>query len=93
VSVHVVAGDVYSGIEGEAYDLIVSNPPFHQGKMINYDMPQRLIGEASEHLKPGGRLVIVANAFLPYDRVMRAHFAEVDVVAATRQYRVLATST
>lgn len=93
VSVHVVAGDVYSGIEGEAYDLIVSNPPFHQGKMIDYDMPQRLIGEASEYLKPGGRLVIVANAFLPYDRVMRAHFAEVDVVAATRQYRVLATST
>ncbi|MDQ4045266.1 MAG: methyltransferase, partial [Chloroflexota bacterium] len=91
-SVEVVAGDVYSGINGETYDLIVSNPPFHRGKVVDYDMPQRLIVEAGKHLKPGGRLMIVANAFLPYDRMMRDHFSEVEVMAATRQYRVLAAS-
>lgn len=90
VPVDVVAGDVYSGVAGRRFDLIVSNPPFHQGKMVDYAMPQRLIAEAGEHLAPGGRLVLVANAFLPYDRLMRERLGEVAVVAATRQYRVLA---
>jgi 16S rRNA (guanine1207-N2)-methyltransferase len=66
----VKAGDLYTGVGGQRYDLIVSNPPFHQGKTVDYAVPRRLIGEARDHLNPGGRLVIVANAFLPYDRVM-----------------------
>ncbi len=90
VPVEVVAGDVYGGVGERLFDLIVSNPPFHQGKVVDYDMPQRLIAGVAEHLTPDGRLVIVANAFLPYDRVMREHFEEVEVLAATRQYRVLA---
>jgi 16S rRNA (guanine1207-N2)-methyltransferase len=86
----VVAGDVYGGVAARRFDLIVSNPPFHQGKVVDYDMPHRLIAEASEHLTPGGRLVLVANAFLPYDRLMREHLGAVAVLGATRQFRVLA---
>jgi 16S rRNA (guanine1207-N2)-methyltransferase len=92
VPVEVVAGDVYGGIRERRFDLIVSNPPFHQGKVVDYDMPRRLIAEAGEHLTPGGRLVIVANAFLPYDRLLREQLGEVAVLAATRQFRVLAAS-
>lgn len=87
--VDVVAGDVYGGVRGRRFDLIVSNPPFHHGKIVDYDMPQRLIVEAKDHLNPNGRLVIVANAFLPYDRHMREQFNNVEIVASTRQYRVL----
>jgi 16S rRNA (guanine1207-N2)-methyltransferase len=90
VPVEVVAGDVYGGVGERRFDLIVSNPPFHQGKVVDYDVPQRLIAEAVDHLNPGGRLVIVANAFLPYDRLMRERLGAVEVLAATRQYRVLA---
>ncbi len=89
VPVEVVAGDVYGGLGERRFDLIASNPPFHQGKVVDYDMPQRLIAQASEHLAPGGRLVLVANAFLPYDRLMRERFGNVEVLGATRQYRVL----
>lgn len=90
VPVEVVAGDVYGGVGERRFDLIVSNPPFHQGKVVDYDVPQRLIAESGAHLTPGGRLVIVANVFLPYDRLMRERFGAVETVAATRQYRVLA---
>lgn len=89
----VMAGDVYSAVDDERFDLIVSNPPFHQGKDINHDVPQRLIAEARYFLKSGGWLVIVANSFLPYDRLMREHFGEVETLAATRQFRVLAART
>jgi 16S rRNA (guanine1207-N2)-methyltransferase len=90
VPVEVVAGDVYGGVGQRRFDLIVSNPPFHQGKVVDYDVPHRLIAEAVDHLAPGGRLVIVANAFLPYDRLMRERFRAVETLTATRQYRVLA---
>lgn len=91
-AVDVVAGDVYSGLGDRRFDLIVSNPPFHQGKLVDYDMPHRLITEAKDHLDPGGRLVIVANAFLPYDRLMREHFEQVEAVATTRQSRVISAT-
>ncbi|MGB3305912.1 MAG: class I SAM-dependent methyltransferase [Thermomicrobiales bacterium] len=87
-----LAGDVYDAVGSERYDLIVSNPPFHQGKTIDYDMPERLIGEAAAHLRPGGSLLIVANAFLAYERLMNRHFHDVQTIASTRQYRVLRAS-
>lgn len=89
-SVRAVAGDVYDGLgAGERFDLIVSNPPFHQGKTVDLAMPQRLIGDAAQHLVPGGRLVIVANAFLPYERLLEERFRVVKELANTRRFKVL----
>lgn len=84
--------DVYDAVRGERYDLVVSNPPFHRGKALGQEVAQRLIAEAPAMLSPGGRLLLVANAFLPYDNAMRRVFSRVETVAATRQYRVLAAS-
>lgn len=86
------ASDVYDAVGNERYDLIVSNPPFHQGKAVDYGMPERVIGDAPAHLLPGGSLLIVANAFLAYERLMARHFHDVQTVAAPRQYRVLQAS-
>jgi 16S rRNA (guanine1207-N2)-methyltransferase len=86
----VVAGDVYDGLDPvDRFDLIVSNPPFHQGKTVDYGMPQRLIAEADRYLAPHGRLVIVANAFLPYERLLEERFRVVQPIAATRRFKVL----
>ncbi|MBA2278707.1 MAG: class I SAM-dependent methyltransferase [Chloroflexia bacterium] len=81
--------DTYEAVHGERYDLILSNPPFHRGKRVDHDMPERLIAGAPAMLVPGGRVRIVANAFLRHDALMRRVFARVEVVAATRQYHVL----
>lgn len=86
----VVAGDVYDGVaSSDRFDLIVSNPPFHQGKSVDYGMPQRLIEEAAKHLAPSGRLVIVANAFLSYERLLEERFRVVTELANTRRFKVL----
>ncbi len=83
------ASDVYSAVQGERYDLIVSNPPFHRGKEVDTAVADRLIDEAPAHLRPGGSLLIVANAFLAYGKRMSQVFHHVETVAATRQYHVL----
>jgi len=87
-----LASDVYDAVRGERYDLVVSNPPFHRGKALDQEVAQRLIAEALAMLSPGGRLLLVANAFLPYDDAMRRIFCRVETVTATRQFRVLSAS-
>ena len=87
-----LASDVYDAVDGERYDLIVSNPPFHRGKAVDQEVAQRLIATAPRVLARGGRLLLVANAFLPYDDAMRRVFARVEIVATTRQYRVMSAT-
>jgi 16S rRNA (guanine1207-N2)-methyltransferase len=84
-----IASDVFTGVDGERYDLIVSNPPFHRGKQVDYSVADRLIGQAPAHLLAGGHLLIVANAFLAYGKQMEGVFQHVETVAATKQYHVL----
>jgi 16S rRNA (guanine1207-N2)-methyltransferase len=85
----VMASDVYSAVSDEQYDLIVSNPPFHRGKQVDSSVVDRLINDAKAHLAPGGRVLIVANAFLAYGKQLERVFGHVETVAATRQYHVL----
>ncbi len=84
-----LASDVYSAVPDEHYDLIISNPPFHRGKEVDTAVADRLIDQAPAHLRPGGSLLIVANAFLAYGKRMSRVFHHVEPVAATRQYHVL----
>lgn len=52
------------------YDLIVMNPPFHAGKAAEPSLGKALIKAACDALKPGGRLLLVANRGLPYEPVL-----------------------
>jgi len=85
----VLAGDVYAAIGDARYDLIVSNPPFHRGKAVDFSVADRLISGAPAHLAPGGSLLVVANAFLAYGRRMERVFDRVETVRSTRQYHVI----
>ncbi|MGM0915713.1 MAG: methyltransferase [Pseudomonadota bacterium] len=80
--------DVYSALDGRVFDAIVSNPPFHQERAIDYGPAARLIGEAPEHLRPGGELVIVANAFLPYPDLLERAFGGFEILADDRRFRI-----
>jgi 16S rRNA (guanine1207-N2)-methyltransferase len=84
-----LAGDVLSTLAGQRYDLILSNPPFHSGKQTSYAVTRALISQARAALNPGGRMLLVANRFLPYEQELQAHFAEVTQLAGDERYRVL----
>lgn len=84
-----LAGDVYDAIGDERYALIVSNPPFHRGKAVDFTVADRLIDGAPAHLGPAGSLLVVANAFLAYGKRIARVFGRVETIAATRQYHVL----
>lgn len=47
-----------------------------------------LIREAPDHLRPGGQLVIVANAFLPYPDLLERAYDGFELLAEDRRFRV-----
>jgi 16S rRNA (guanine1207-N2)-methyltransferase len=84
----VKAGDVYSSVDGK-FDLILSNPPFHQDFDVTFSVAHRIIREAKQHLNAGGRLVIVANAFLSYEKLMAEHLSNIQILAKNSRYLVI----
>ncbi|MBT2787385.1 MULTISPECIES: methyltransferase [unclassified Halomonas] len=84
----VLCSDVFSALEGEQFDWVVSNPPFHKERDISYGPSQRLISQAPEHLNTGGRLIIVANGFLPYPDHLQRAFQDFQTLADNRRFKV-----
>jgi 16S rRNA (guanine1207-N2)-methyltransferase len=80
--------DVTVGIE-RRYDVIVSNPPFHQGRADLPDLGRAFIARAANALVPQGCLWLVANRHLPYEATLAAHFEQVRTVAVDKGFKVI----
>jgi 16S rRNA (guanine1207-N2)-methyltransferase len=75
-------------VEDHSVDTVVTNPPFHQGHDVNYEVSRLFVREACRVLKPGGEVYLVANNFLPYPRWLREHFVSVSIVREDPQFNV-----
>ncbi|TEU16783.1 MAG: methyltransferase domain-containing protein, partial [Anaerolineales bacterium] len=85
----VVLGDGLAAVPGRGFTLVVSNPPFHVGHATSSAVAEAFIHQAFRALEPRGRLVLVANRFRPYDRLMAQVFGSVATLARTGRYHVL----
>ncbi|SFN19242.1 16S rRNA m(2)G 1207 methyltransferase [Izhakiella capsodis] len=83
----VFASNVFSEVTAR-FDLILSNPPFHEGTQTSLDAAQALIRGSVKHLNSGGELRIVANAFLPYAQILDEVFGQHQVLAQTGRFKV-----
>ena len=83
----VIASNVYSDIDGR-FDMIISNPPFHEGLQTSLHASEQLIRGAISHLNIGGELRIVANAFLPYAALLDDAFGSHEVLAQNGRFKV-----
>ena len=72
----------------ERYDLIVTNPPFHDEFRTDVSVSTDLFLAAADRLNPGGHLVVVANRHLNYATHLRRYFDEVLVVAENEKFVV-----
>jgi 16S rRNA (guanine1207-N2)-methyltransferase len=88
-NVVVRASDVASAAAGERANVVVSNPPFHLGKGTELAIPRAFIEQAYAHLAPGGRLYLVANRTLPYERLIAECFGEVLTAHDGRRFKVI----
>jgi len=78
----------FEGISDRRFHTIVTNPPFHSGHRVTTAMTEAFIRDAFDALLPGGRLLLVANRFLPYENPIRQRFGTVQILAADGRYQV-----
>jgi 16S rRNA (guanine1207-N2)-methyltransferase len=71
------------------FDVVITNPPFHQGVGVDYEVACQFVRDATRVLRPGGRLFLVANRFLRYGDLIREVFGNVDTAHADHRYHVL----
>jgi 16S rRNA (guanine1207-N2)-methyltransferase len=88
----VYTSDLLEKVSLNSYDLILSNPPFHAGHAIDFQITEALIRQAYQSLNPGGELQIVANRFIPYDRLIQEIFGNISYLAESGKYYVLSGS-
>jgi len=88
-NVRILPSDGVQAVIGQRFDLVVTNPPFHQGGLQTTAIAERFIGEAAQVLQPQGRFYLVANRFLKYEPICYACFDHVKEVNGNTRYKVL----
>ncbi len=81
--------DGLAGVDGR-FDLVVSNPPFHDGHRERDDLGAGLFDDLRNFLNPGGQCIIVANRHLPWPRWMDQALGGHQVLTRNDAFHVLA---
>jgi 16S rRNA (guanine1207-N2)-methyltransferase len=71
------------------FDLIVCNPPFHQGRAIGDSTAWRMFTQAHRSLRKEGELRIVGNRHLGYHVKLKRLFGNCEVLGSDRKFVVL----
>jgi 16S rRNA (guanine1207-N2)-methyltransferase len=75
---------------GEPFDLILCNPPFHQGHVVGDQIAWQMFMQGREQLRQGGELWIVGNRHLQYHLALKKLFGNCRQIAANAKFVVLA---
>ncbi len=85
--------DALSDFERQSADLILCNPPFHQGSVVGDHIALRMFRQSRQVLRRGGELWVIGNRHLGYHRVLRRLFGNCEVVAANAKFVILRSHT
>jgi 16S rRNA (guanine1207-N2)-methyltransferase len=75
-------------VQGRHYDLVVSNPPIHNGIREDHAVLQRFVTHARDHLKPRAPLIIVVQRRIAIEAHLLATYKNVKTLAETGTFRV-----
>ena len=84
----VIAGDAGSEVEGNSADLLICNPPFHQGFSVEGDLTDRFLAQAARILRKGGSALFVVNEFIPLGKKAQAAFQQVELLEKAKGFCV-----
>lgn len=72
----------------QRFQLIITNPPFHSGIATDYEVSEKFIAEAGQHLRKKGDLYLVANRFLAYPELLDKHLNRAADLSRSNKYSV-----
>ncbi|SNS96687.1 16S rRNA (guanine1207-N2)-methyltransferase [Micrococcales bacterium KH10] len=80
--------DTAASIPDASIDLILCNPPFHQGAAVDTSIAWDFFATASRVLRPEGQMWTVFNRHLPYLPALRRQIGPTTVVHATPKFTI-----
>ncbi|WNO11056.1 class I SAM-dependent methyltransferase [Teredinibacter sp. KSP-S5-2] len=76
----------------KAHDLIICNPPFHQGYDVANHLTERFLAQSHRLLKENGHAYYVVNAFIPLEKKAQSFFSNVQCLANSGSFKVIQLS-
>ena len=89
--VTVLAADGADSLQ-HTVDMILCNPPFHQGFSHDNALTAKFLQHAKRLLKPAGKALFVVNSFIGIETLAATLFARVECLANNRRFKLLALS-
>ena len=87
IDYRVICDDCGSTLSGH-FDLIVCNPPFHQGFTIDSDLTNKFLTASKRLLAKNGHALLVVNRFIPLERKAEKLFNCINLLADNGQFKV-----
>ena len=78
-----------AGLGAGKFDVIIMNPPFHDGRDADPLLGIKFITVAASSMRNGGDLWLVANKHLPYENAMSEAFETSRTVIEAQGFKVL----
>lgn len=88
LDVAVIAGDAGKDID-ELFDVILCNPPFHQGFDVSDELTDKFLISVRNLLARSGLAVFVVNAFVGLEKKAGLHFSSVSVIARNASFKLV----
>lgn len=88
-----IAAEVVASDAGEQlpphFDLILCNPPFHQGFSVDGDLTDKFLRNAAKQLTPNGLAYFVVNQFIALEKKALPYFGQINLIAQNKSFKVL----
>jgi 16S rRNA (guanine1207-N2)-methyltransferase len=81
--------DVTTEFPKKPYNWVIMNPPFHSGRAATPALGQRFIEVAASTLIKGGKLLMVANQNLPYERTLEKQFRKFEKLDERDGFKII----
>lgn len=82
-------GDGLSDFESNSADIILCNPPFHQGSAVGDQIARSMFRQSQRVLRNGGELWVIGNRHLGYHAILRKIFGNCEMVASDAKFVIL----
>jgi len=88
INARVIASDAGEKLENQ-FDLILCNPPFHQGFSIDEDLTDKFLRNAAKLLLPAGVAYFVVNQFIALEKKAQPYFKSINLIARNKSFKVV----
>ncbi len=84
-----VIADDCAASQVDRFDLVLCNPPFHQGFAVEGELTDRFLARAARLTAKDGVALFVTNMFIPLERKANGLFAKVETLADNGSFKLV----